>query len=71
MVVKEKHKDQHDAFSGCESQFKDSLVKVVDSFQGLFKEPKHLPPKREIQHELQLISDAPGFLMWEFIACQL
>ena len=59
MVVKEKHKDQHDAFLGCESHFKDSLVKVVDSFQNLFKEPKHLPPKWEIQHEIQLMSNAP------------
>jgi len=59
MVVKEQHKYQHDAFSGCESQFKDRLVKVVDSFQNLFKEPKHLPPKQEIQHEIQLMYDAP------------
>ena len=44
MVVKEQHKDQHDAFLGCEYQFKDSLVKVVDSFQSPFKELKHLPP---------------------------
>ena len=48
MIVKEQHKDQHDAFLGCESQFKDSLVKVVDSFQSLLKDPKHLPPKQEI-----------------------
>ena len=39
MVVKEQRKDLHDDFSGCESQFKDSLVKVADSFQSLFKEP--------------------------------
>ena len=32
---------------------------MVDSFQSLFKEPKHQPPKREIQHEIQLMSDAP------------
>lgn len=59
MVVKEQHKDQHDAFSCCESQFKDILVKVVDSFQSLLKEPKHLSPKWEIQHEIQLMYDAP------------
>ena len=59
VVVKEQCKYLHDAFLGCESQFKDSLVKVVDSFQSLFKEPKHLPPKWEIQHEIQLMFDAP------------
>ena len=32
---------------------------MVDSFQNLFKEPKNLPPKREIQHEIQLMPDAP------------
>ena len=59
MVVKEQLKDLHDDFSGCESQFKDILVKVVKSFQSLFKEPKHLPPRREIQHEIELMSNAP------------
>ena len=32
---------------------------MVGSFQSLFKEPKHLTPKQEIQHEIQLLSDAP------------
>jgi len=60
MVVKEQHKDQHDAFSSCESQFKDNLVKLVDSYQIWFKEPKHLPLKWEIQHEIQLLFAAPN-----------
>jgi hypothetical protein len=59
MIVKEQPKDKYDAFQGCDSQFKDKLVEIVDSYKELFKEPKILPPKREIQHEIQLQSDAP------------
>lgn len=43
---------------GRQSQFKDKLVEIVDSYKELFKEPKRLPPKREIQLEIQLQSDA-------------
>jgi len=59
MCVKEQHKNRHDNCSGCESQFKDSLVKKVEIFLVLFKEPKHLTHKQGIQHELQLMSKSP------------
>ena len=52
MCVKEQHMDLRDTCSGCESQFKDSLVKKVEIFSVLFKEPKHITHKKGIQHEL-------------------
>ena len=38
---------------------KNGLVEIVNSFDKLFKEPKGLPPKREVQHEIQLQSATP------------
>ena len=58
MIVKEQPNDKYDAFQGCDSSFKDKLVKIVDYYKELFKEPKYLPPKRDIQHEIQLQSNA-------------
>ena len=55
MCVKEKH----EVCSGYESQLKYSLIKEVETFSVLFKEPKHLTHKQGIQHELQLMSKAP------------
>lgn len=59
MIVKEKPKDKYDDFQGCDPQFKDKLFEIVDSYKEFFKEPKSFPPKRKIQHEIQLQSDAP------------
>ena len=36
------------------------MVKKVDSFQDLVKEPKYLLHKKETQHEMQWMSDAPN-----------
>ena len=52
MSIKEKHKDLIDTCSGCEIQYEGNLVKKVDSFQDLNKEPKHLLHKKEISHEM-------------------
>ena len=45
MCVKEQHKNRHDVCSNYESQFKDSLIKEVEIFLGLFKATKHLTHK--------------------------
>ena len=34
-------------------------MKVVSDYDILFQEPKGLPPKRQIQHEIHLQQDAP------------
>ena len=60
MSIKEQHKDLNDTFLGCEIQYEGNLVKKVDSFQDIVKEPKHLLHKKEISHEMHLMSDAPN-----------
>ena len=37
MFVEEQPKYRHDAFQGCDSQFKVKLVQIVDSYKELFK----------------------------------
>jgi hypothetical protein len=59
MIVKEKEMDKSDAFKGCDPAHKDELVKVISNYDEIFQEPTGLPPKREIQHEIQLQQDAP------------
>jgi hypothetical protein len=59
MIVKEKDMDKYDAFKGCDPEHKDELVKVISNYDEIFQEPTGLPPKREIQHEIQLQQDAP------------
>lgn len=59
MIFKEQPKDNYDSFQGCDPQLKDKLVEIVDYYKELIKEPRSLPPKREIQHEVQLQSDDP------------
>eukprot|EP00253_Pinus_taeda_P004927 PITA_04927 len=44
---------------GCDSKQKADLVKVVLENDVLFQEPKGLPPKREIVHDIYLQQDAP------------
>ena len=59
MIVKAKEDETSEAFKGCDPKHKDEMVKVVSAYDDLFQEPKGLPPKREIQHEIQLQPEAP------------
>jgi len=59
MVVKEKKPDKTNVFEGCDVKRKADLEKVVSEYDILFQEPKGLPPKREIVHDIHLQQDAP------------
>ena len=59
MVVKEKKLDKTNVFEGCNAKQKDDLEKVVPEYDILFQEPKGLPPKKEIVHDINLQQDAP------------
>ena len=54
MVLKAKDPENSNAFEGCDSKQKADLVKVVSKYDILFQEPKGLPPKREIVHDICL-----------------
>eukprot|EP00253_Pinus_taeda_P019058 PITA_19058 len=59
MVAKEKNLDKNNVFEGCDAKQKDDLDKVVLEYDILFQEPKGMPPKREIVHDIHLQQDAP------------
>lgn len=42
------------ALDGCDPHYKEEVKEVIFEFEDLFQELKELPPKRDIQHEIQL-----------------
>jgi hypothetical protein len=63
MIVKDKYVDKSDAFQGCDPSRKNELDKFIVKYEEIFKKPKGLSPKREIQNEIQLKQDVPLFLI--------
>lgn len=59
MVLKENTPDKTNAFEGCDAKQKANLEKVVSEYDIVFQEPKALPPKMEIVHDIHLQQDAP------------
>jgi hypothetical protein len=35
------------------------LEDLLQAYKGVFREPKGLPPKREVEHKIQLLPDSP------------
>jgi hypothetical protein len=44
---------------GCTKKQKHQLEELLQAYRGVFQEPKGLPPKREVEHEIQLLLDSP------------
>jgi hypothetical protein len=59
LMIKPKNDIENEAFQGCDTKLKSNLFEVVNQYDDMFKEPKGLPPKRGIQHEIQLQQDCP------------
>jgi hypothetical protein len=59
MVVKAKDTVGIDTFKDCDAKLKDDLVRIVSDYDELFQVPKGLPPKRQVEHEIQLQQDVP------------
>ena len=59
LMIKPKVDVNHDSFQDCDPKVKSSLYDVVDAHHEMFQKPTGLPPKREIQHEIQLKQDCP------------
>jgi len=53
-MVKKKNDIDYEYFEGCDDKLKYDLFDVVSKHGEMFQEPKGLPPKRGIQHEIQL-----------------
>ena len=69
LMIKAKDIVESEAFSGCYSKIKHELVEVVNTYDKIFQELEGLPPKRGIQHEIQLQQDAP-LPIFACIECQ-
>jgi len=52
LMIKPKNDVYNEAFKGCDSKLKSELVDIVNQYDEMFQEPKGLPPKRGIQHEI-------------------
>jgi hypothetical protein len=52
LMIKPKNDVENEAFQGCDTKLKSNLFEVVNQYDDMFKEPKGLPPKRGIQHEI-------------------
>jgi hypothetical protein len=59
LMIKPKNDVENEAFQGCDTKLKSNLFEVVNQYDDMFKEPKGLPLKRGIQHEIQLQQDCP------------
>jgi hypothetical protein len=59
LMIKPKEDIETEAFQGCDTKLKSNLYEVVTQYDEMFKEPKGLPPKRGVQHEIQLQQDSP------------
>ena len=57
VVLKEKDPDKSNAFDDCDPSYKDEMIDVISNYDEVFQEPKGFPPKREIQHKIQLHQD--------------
>ena len=59
MMVKMKNDEISKSFEKCHPRHKSELIEIISEYDYLFQYPKGLPPKREIQHEIQLQQDVP------------
>ena len=57
MMVKVKTDEISKSFEGCDPKLKSELIEIISEYDDLFQDPKGLPPKREIQHEIHLQQD--------------
>jgi hypothetical protein len=54
MVVREKYVGTSNVFQGCGPSHKKELIDIVYKYDDIFQEPDGLPPKREIQHKINI-----------------
>jgi hypothetical protein len=59
LMIKPKDNVEKEVFQGCDAKLKSDLYEVVNQYDEMFQEPKGLPPRRGIQHEIQLQQDCP------------
>eukprot|EP00253_Pinus_taeda_P002514 PITA_02514 len=66
MVVKEKTPHKTRIFQGCNVDQQTDIEKIVSEYDVLFQEPKGLPPKKGIVHDIILQQDVPLPNIWMY-----
>ena len=59
LMIKKNNDIDYESFEGFDDKLKSDLFDVLRKHGEMFQEPKGLPPKRGIQHEIQLQQDVP------------
>ena len=59
LMIKPKADVNHESFEDFDPKLKSDLYDVVNGHHEMFQDPTRLPPKREIQHEIQLQQEFP------------
>ena len=54
LMIKKNNDIDYEYFEGCDDKLKSDLFDVVIKHGDMFQEAKGLPPKRGIQHDIQL-----------------
>ena len=47
------------SLEGCAKERKHEFEELLQEYKGVFKEPKGIPSKRDVEHEIQLFPDSP------------
>jgi len=47
-----------ESLEGCTKEQKHQLEEFLQEYIGVFKEPKGIPPKRDVEHEIQLFPES-------------
>ena len=58
-MMNKKDDFDYEYFEGCDEKLKSDLFDLVGQHGDMFQEPSGLPPKRGIQHEIQLQQEVP------------
>jgi len=48
-----------ESLEGCMKEKKQKLEELLQVYRGVFHEPKGLQPKRELEHEIQFLTNSP------------
>ena len=58
-MIKQKNDKDFESFEGFDDRLKSDFFDMISQHGEMFQEPKWLPPKSEIQHEIQLQQNVP------------
>jgi hypothetical protein len=49
----------HESLEGCSVEQNKQLKQLIEYYKKVFQEPQGFPPKREVEHYIQLFPESP------------